>query len=130
MNKVHFYRPVTNKFISHEMKNINNIPASNLYKDETGYSIEIAVPGFLKSEIDIQLKDSKLKIIGNAGISENPEEKFVHKGFGKKSFEMSYNLSETIDQQNINAKVENGVLTISLAFKEEVKEAPKSITIN
>lgn len=131
MNKVQFYQPFSNKLSNVRFDHNSFTPASNLFKDENGYSIEIAIPGFNKSEVEVQLKDNKLTIKGKVE-NQSPEttEKFIHQGFGKKPFSMSFNLSESIDQNAIKAEFQNGVLNVTLGFKEEVKAEPKNITIN
>ncbi|MBK9485712.1 MAG: Hsp20/alpha crystallin family protein [Chitinophagaceae bacterium] len=53
----------------------------------------------------------------------------IRKEFGYKSFKRSFTLDEKIDAANITARYENGILTLELPKKEEVKSGAKDITI-
>ncbi len=131
MNKVHFYRPAGNRFQTTNSFTKNSLtPASNIYKDDKGYRLEVAIPGFSKEELDIQLIENKLSIVGKYELPAESSEKFLHKGFGKQGFKMDFTLSEAIETESINANVTNGILTVRLNFKEEVKKEIKSISIN
>jgi len=129
MNKVQFYHPFMKRPDVPNFNGTSQIPPTNIFKSDDGYVLEIAVPGFKKEEIDISLKDSKLSIKGKSEVTEEVEAKFVQRGFTKKSFDLSFGLSEQIDQETIDAKIENGVLKITLRYKAEVKSAPKNILI-
>lgn len=129
MNKVQFYHPLMKRFDVSNFNGTLQIPPTNVFKSDEGYILEIAVPGFKKEEIDISLKDNKLIIKGKSEVNEEAETKFIQRGFTKKSFDLSFGLSEQIDQETIDAKIENGVLKVTLRYKAEVKSAPKSITI-
>ncbi|MDQ6843842.1 MAG: Hsp20 family protein, partial [Bacteroidota bacterium] len=56
--------------------------------------------------------------------------KQIKKEFSLQSFKRSFTLDEKIEAENIHAKYENGILTLSLPKKEEVKIQPKEIAIS
>ena len=56
--------------------------------------------------------------------------KFIKKEFSSRSFKRSFNLDEKINAEAINAKYENGILTLTLPIKEEVKVLPKEIAVS
>lgn len=59
----------------------------------------------------------------------NENEKQILKEFKPRSFKRSFTVDQDIDCENIVAKYENGVLTLNLPKKTDVKEATKNITI-
>jgi HSP20 family protein len=106
-------------------------PAVNVAEDEKEYRIEVALPGLSRKDVRIDLENDVLTI-----SSEQKEKKADHKSnyvrqeFRHAAFNRSFELPETVDQNNIEAKHEAGVLTIQLPKKEEVlQKAPKQIEI-
>ena len=99
---------------------------------ETGknYSIEIVAPGFEKTDFKVNL-DQQLLTISAEKKSEAKEEneKQIRKEYSYRSFKRSFTLDEKTDGNNIDAKYVNGVLTLNLPKKEEVKPAVKEINI-
>jgi HSP20 family protein len=80
--------------------------------DDGGYSVEIPVPGFKPSEIEVTLEDNVLSVRGKSA---------------KRQFNRSLLLPEEIDGDNIEAKVENGMLL--LALRVHPKAQPKKIDV-
>lgn len=131
MNKVHYYRQPGNRYQPNaQSTKMSYTPASNIFKDDKGYMLEIAIPGFTKEELDIQLVENKLTITGKYEAPAESEVTFLHKGFRKQGFNMEFSISDSIDGNSISANVENGILSINLNYKEEAKKVIKTITIN
>ena len=92
------------------------------------YEIVMAVAGFTRSDIDITIEDSTLKIVGAKIRTVGDEEidiDYIYNGISHRSFKKEFGLSETI--RVIGAKVEDGLLTIDL---EEIVPAKKSTKID
>ena len=131
MNKVHYYRQPGNRYQpTTQFTKKSFTPASNIFKDDKGYRLEIAIPGFSKEELDIQLVENKLTITGKYETPAESPVNYLHKGFGKQGFNLEFSLSDAIDGNSISANVENGILSIILNYKEEAKKVVKSISIN
>jgi HSP20 family protein len=81
-------------------------------RTETGYTVEIPVAGFRPDQIEATLEDGVLTV---AGKSE------------KRSFTRSVIVPEDVDDENIEAKVQDGMLTLTLTLHP--KAQPKRITI-
>ncbi|MCL3781517.1 Hsp20/alpha crystallin family protein [Prolixibacteraceae bacterium JC049] len=96
-------------------------PAAKVVENEEGFEILMAVPGLTKSDISIQVEKNILNISGK-------DEEGVNADFVSKAFKRSYRLGENIDLKKVDAKLENGILKITLVKKE--KEAPVSVEID
>lgn len=109
-----------------------NSPKVNVKETDKAYEIEIANPGFSKDETKIEVKDG---IIHVSMTSENKEEdensKYHCKQWSKSSYEESWNIPEDVIEEQISAKNNDGVLTITLPKNEEEpkKEETRTITI-
>jgi len=114
-------------------KNINlTMPSVNVEENKDEFIIELAVPGYEKSDFKIELKNDVLIIKGESKKSEKVEEDafFTNREFKYGSFQRSFNLNRSVvDDQKINASYQNGILRIELAKKEQAKEKP-SLQIN
>jgi HSP20 family protein len=107
----------------------------NIKETDKNYSIEIVAPGFEKTDFKISLEQQLLTISAEKKTEvkenqdNNPNEKQIRKEYSYRSFKRSFTLGEKADGANIDAKYVNGVLTLNLAKKEEVKPSVKEINI-
>ena len=84
------------------------------------------IPGISKKEISIDIEDSVLFIKHNLEDQQKTDDvNYLRFGFNKGSFNKKFQLSDKIEQSNITASFENGILTITLPKKEVVKEVRK-----
>jgi HSP20 family protein len=104
-----------------------SIPA-NIKEIQDGYELEIVAPGFRKEDFKINLEKNLLTISAEKK-PEKESEKHIRREYKYQSFERSFILNEKIDIEKIEAKYENGVLTLNLRNKAEVKTPVKQITI-
>jgi len=103
-------------------------PKVNVVENENGYIISAELPGVSKENIDIDLRENTLSIKGEKNVETKDEKENyirVESSYGK--FERSFNISEDIDRNSINASFKNGVLRVELKKKEESK--PKHIKV-
>jgi len=102
----------------------------NVKETENDYVLEVIAPGFRKEDFKINLDNNTLTISAEKKEeSENKNDRFIRKEFKQQSFSRSFTIDENIDAENISAKYVNGVLTLNLAKKEEVKPSVKEISI-
>lgn len=78
---------------------------------EDKYRISMAVAGFAKEQISIQVENNTLQVLGNKTDSEG-ERKFLHKGISERNFERKFQLSDHV--KVLAADLENGLLHIDL----------------
>ena len=102
----------------------------NVKENEGEYVLEVIAPGLEKDDFKINLEENTLTVSAEKKKEvENTNEKHIRKEYKYASFKRSFTLEENIDADNISAKYVNGVLTLNLPKKAEVKEVPKNITI-
>ena len=111
-------------------EDVLHFPPANIVEKTDLYKIELATPGMEKADFNVKLDGKILTICAEKKTEAATEnEKMIRKEFGYKSFKRSFTLDEKIDAANITAKYENGILTLELPKKEEVKGGAKEITI-
>ena len=88
------------------------------------YILEMALAGYKKSDIEVEVQDGILSIEG-----EGPEgkEDFVHKGIAMRSFKRQLQLSEYVECTG--AKLEDGMLKVDLNYNPPEDKKPKKITV-
>ena len=106
----------------------NEYPPYDIIKEgESNYKIELAVAGFKKDELSIQLKDNTLTIKGESN-SKNSNGDYLHKNIARRSFSKSFTLAENIEVGE--ASFEDGVLSVSLTHNIPEEQRPKEISIH
>jgi len=110
--------------------NHNMLVPVNVTENENGYQMQVIAPGFEKEAFEIKLEENLLTISAKVEIEETEKkDKLLRNEFSFRSFKRSFTLDEKIDAENIGAEYKNGVLTLNLPRKTEVKAAVKNITI-
>jgi HSP20 family protein len=102
----------------------------NIQETEGGYILEVVAPGLEKEDFAISLDKNLLTISAERGEEQKADGvKSIRKEYRLQSFSRSFTVDEKIDTEGISAKYVNGILTLNLPRKAEVKEATKQITI-
>ena len=103
-------------------------PPHNVVRlSDTEYMVELAVAGFDKKDINIEVKEHVLTITGNRE-KRRPEDQYVHRGISTRKFQKSYRLSEYTEVTG--ADMTNGILVVNLEVKLPEERKPKVININ
>jgi len=92
--------------------------------DENRYAVTIAVAGFEREELDIQVERGVLTVAGKKEAA-NSDRRYLHQGIARRTFERKFNLADHVEVTD--ASLRNGLLTISLV--REIPEAMKPKTI-
>lgn len=108
----------------------NATTAVNITESDNGYELEFNVPGRNKEDFKINVDKGLLTVsYEKKDEAETKELKSLRKEFSFRSFKRSFSLDEKVNAEAIEAKYENGILKVFLPKKEEVKIAPKQISV-
>ena len=114
------------KHASHEMK-------TDVKETDSGYEVDIDLPGFKKDEINVQLDNGYLSISAAKGLDKeekNKEGKYIRKERYAGAMSRSFYVGDAVTQEDIKAKYESGILRLSIPKKEAKQvEATKRIAI-
>ncbi|MFQ3577534.1 MAG: Hsp20/alpha crystallin family protein, partial [Verrucomicrobiia bacterium] len=91
-----------------------------------GYLIEAEMPGVGKDDIHVSLDVNELTLVGHRSLP-NLEGKAIYREIPRADFRRVFELDAMIDRDRIAAKIENGVLKVTLPLAEAVK--PRQITV-
>ena len=109
----------------------SHVPAVNISEEDGKYNLELSAPGFEKDEFKISLEKGMLTISGEHKTEKETKEKtFSRKEFNYGSFQRTFSLPDSINEDAVDAKYENGILKISLARWEDPKKAPREIKVS
>ena len=109
-------------------------PAVNVKESEKAYTMELAAPGIKKEYCRVAINDE-----GNLTISiENKQEHkqedkhhhYLRREFSYSNYEQSYTLPDDVVKDQISAKVEDGILTITMPKTEPKQKVTKSIEVS
>ena len=107
----------------------SNYPPYDILKEDDKYIIRIAIAGFKKSEVDIELDNNTLTVSicrkDKTGIQ---KAEFLHKGISSKEFYKSFALAEHVEVKK--ATMTDGILRIMLEKNIPENERPKKIKIS
>ena len=119
---------IFDRFFDMDTTRDSGYPPYNIRKiNEAQYVIEIALAGFSKDDIEIELTEGNLAVRSKKEEETNGEDSFVHKGIAKRSFLRSWTLSDDIIVKGADLK--DGMLIINLEKVIPDEKKPRLIQI-
>ena len=121
MNDFAFSRRVPAAF----SKTGTDMMKTDVKETDTGYELDMNLPGFKKEDVKIQLKDGYLTIQATTNTNQdekNKEGKYIRKERYSGSMNRSFYIGDTISEDDIHAKFEDGILKLTIP-----KEEPKKV---
>lgn len=105
-------------------------PSLDVAETEGGYSVAIDLPGVSKDDIKITIDGRRVSVNAQTQHSQEKKEgeRVIYRERSSQSFARSFTLPEEVDQDASQAKLDSGVLSLSLAKKRAA--ASKQLTIN
>ena len=103
-------------------------PLADVMETEDGYGVELELPGLKAKEVNVELSDNVLTVSGEKKADKRENTKGyarTERTYG--SFSRSFRLPTSVDEKQISANFEDGVLKISIPKSEEVR--PKQIEV-
>ena len=102
-----------------------SLPKVNIKEESEAYIVEMAVPGLKKSDFNIDIDNKTLSISAELEEdSQKEEDGYTRREFGYSSFKRTFTLPETVDDEKIEAKYNEGILFVTLPKREEAKQKP------
>ena len=105
---------LVNEFFNEpQFANATGYPPYNISKGKDDvYEITLAVAGFKKDDIEIELEDGTLKITGTSNVLDSEEVEYLHKGIAERNFVRTFKLAEYVEVKK--AKLDDGILRVQL----------------
>ena len=105
----------------------NTYPPYNIErKSENEYRISMAVAGFAKDEIDIQVKEQSLTIKGDKK-ADDKDRQFLHRGIATRAFERRFQLADHVEVTG--ADLQDGLLHVDLVRNVPERLKPRAVQI-
>ena len=106
----------------------NNYPPFNILKwNEDQYEIQIAITGFEKEEIRVEVERNQLSVFGESKEMSLGDAMYLHRGLATRDFEKTFTLAEHMEVKI--AEIRNGMLRIQLFRNVPESEKPRIIDI-
>ena len=102
-------------------KHAGNVMKTDVKETDTGYEVDIDLPGFKKDEINAQLDNGYLTISAAKGLDKDEKDKkgkYIRKERYAGAMSRSFYVGKDVTQEDIKAKYEDGILRLSVPKKE------------
>lgn len=114
-------------------KHSKNLMKTDVKETETGYELDIDLPGFKKDEIRAHLEDGYLTVSAAKGVDKDEKDnegRYIRRERYSGSMTRSFYVGNAVTEEDIKAKYEDGILSLSIPKKDpKAVEAKKYIAI-
>ena len=113
-----FFNGFTNGDTAVDAKESMRLPRTNIEETDDSFVFSMEMPGLTKKDVQVALENDVLLIKGER--TEKAEEKnLLRREIRSTKFERSFKIGDTVEQDKIKAKMENGLLSVTLPKKPE-----------
>ena len=105
-------------------------PAVNVKESETAYIMELAAPGIKKEYCRVAINDEGNLTIAIENKQEHKQDHYLRREFSYSNYEQSYTLPDDVVKDQISAKVEDGILTVTMPKTEPKQKVTKAIEVS
>ena len=102
-------------------------PVASVVEDSDAYLLRVEMPGVNKEGLEISVENNELTIIGRRDLAQI-EGTLIHRESRTEDFRRVFEFDPSIDTSKISARIDQGVLTLTLPKAEQVK--PRKITVS
>ena len=102
-------------------------PAATVLENADGYTLEVEMPGVSKENLEMWVENNELTILGRRSMP-SVEGTLLHRESRQENFRRAFELDPSIDAEKISAKIEQGVVRLTLPKAEQVK--PRKIAVS
>lgn len=124
-----FFAPFSSVYSERPAAGRTLVPV-NVRETDSAYAIDVVAPGFAKEDFSISLDDKVLTVSAEQKREDSAKtDKFLRHEYKFSSFKRSFTVDDNIDATAVSAQYVNGVLTLNLPKRAEVKPSVKQIDI-
>lgn len=102
-------------------------PAVDVFETPESYVLTIDLPGVAREGITLTMEQGMLTLKAEAAPLHTPDARILYRELAAPVYERSFTIGDGVDQGNIDARYDSGVLAVKLYKKEERK--PREISI-
>ena len=121
-------RNLKKRFLSYSAAGHYNgviVPSLNVREATNKYHLELAIPGYQKKDLKIEVNEDELTIQSHGKNEEHVNKNYWRKEFSNSGFSRSFQLPKNCIPEKINAKYESGILKLSLPKKKQLDRLKK-----
>ena len=140
MNSNSWFPTVFDDFFSNDWmpKMKATAPAVNVKEDAKAYTMELAVPGIKKEFCRVNINnEGNLEVVIENKLEhkeenkeDNKKEHYLRREFSYSNYEQNYTLPDDVVKDKISAKVEDGILTVTMPKTEPKQKVTKAIEVS
>ena len=105
--------------LNHARDNYMTVPRANVIKNENGYSIELAAPGFSRDEFELSVDNNTLTVSVNTEDTPDYEKSVTMREYKFQSFTRSWTLPEYSNVEGVTARYDAGILYIDVPVESQ-----------
>jgi HSP20 family protein len=102
-------------------------PSASVVESADGYMLEVEMPGVNKEGLEISVENNELTIVGRRSLPA-VEGTLIHRESRPENYRRTFEIDPSIDANKISAKIDQGVVNLTLPKAEHVK--PRKITVS
>jgi len=102
-------------------------PMATVVENADGYTLEVEMPGVNKEGLEMWVENNELTIVGRRSMPAITGT-LIHRESRRENFRRTFELDPSIDAGKVSARIEKGVVTLTLPKAEQVK--PRKITVS
>ena len=100
----------------------------DVHEHEDHYEVDVDLPGFKKEDINLELQKGYLTLTAAKGVEKETKGKLIRRERYSGTMQRSFYVGEALTENDIGAKLENGVLSLNIP-KVDAKKLPEKKTI-
>jgi len=104
------------------------VPTTDIFETDDALTVVMEIPGVERQALEVNIENDVLRVDARIDFSKYEELEPLYTEYNVGHFTRSFTLSNNIDQQQISAQLDDGVLTLTLKKAEEA--VPRRIAIN
>jgi len=102
-------------------------PSASVVEAGDGYTLEVEMPGINKEGLEISIENNELTVLGHRSLPA-VEGTLIHRESRPENYRRTFELDPSINGDKISAKIDQGVVTLTLPKAEHIK--PRKITVS